>query len=95
MKACGRMATKFYYILNFGTGLGEWSALGTVSLISREWKKDKIGEEPEWEPNAFFSILEVRKFLACRKSNHYSVDNQPAAFSVPGENYLGSDTKLV
>jgi len=36
MKASGRMATKFYNILDFGTGFGEWLALGPVRLISRE-----------------------------------------------------------
>jgi len=46
-------------------------------------------------PSAVFSILEVRKLLAYRKWNRYSKDNQPAACSVHGQNYLGSDVKLV
>jgi hypothetical protein len=46
-------------------------------------------------PSAVFSILEVKKLSACRKSNHYSTDNQPAACSIPGKNYLGYDVKLV
>jgi hypothetical protein len=47
------MATNFYSILDFGTGLGEWSALGPFRLISWERKRDKIGEEPEWGPAPF------------------------------------------
>jgi hypothetical protein len=46
LKACGRMATKFYTFLNFGTGCGEWSALGPVRLISGKKKRVKIGEVP-------------------------------------------------
>jgi len=46
-------------------------------------------------PSAVFSVLEVRKLLACPKSNTYSMDTQPAVCLIPGQNYLGSDVKLV
>jgi hypothetical protein len=87
MKACGKMATKFYNILNFGTRMGEWSALDPVRLISRERKRHKIGEEPEWGPSVFFQHPESEEALSLAEIESRFHGN-------PARSLLGTWTEL-
>jgi hypothetical protein len=75
MKTHVTVAANFCATLDVTTWWGEWSALFPVRSISGEESQLKTEEGPEWEPTPI-SILDVKKLLHYRKSNHDSLDTQ-------------------